>query len=345
MQSSLLPARRRVAPVVTLLILAPVLAEILFGSTHITALFVLIPEIGAYGCGALIIRALVRYQHKGWTTILLLGIAFAIAEECVILQTSLYPFAAADLQHIYGRAFGVNWIYLLWAVGYESVWAIVLPIQLTELIFPERRDDPWLGTRGLIIAGIFFLLASVVAWYTWTHFVPRLYPGLHYHPSLLTIIIALVVIAALVAVALGSRSPSSPVQSNTRTAPQSWLVGLVAFVSGLLWFAPLILHYGLFPTFPVAIAVVLILAWAAGTFFLIRYWSTGQNWGDAQRMTLIFGALMASMLAGFKLSGIVLPIDFIGKVVFNVIAIFGLLYLTWKIQHRKAAEVSLDTQH
>lgn len=345
MQSSLLPARRRVAPVVTLLILAPVLVEVLFGSTHITSLFVLIPEIGAYGCAALIIRALVRYQHKGWTTILLLGIAFAIAEECVILQSSLYPLFATDLQHVYGRVFGVNWIYLLWAVGYEAVWSMVLPIQLTELIFPDRRDDPWLGTQGLIIAAIFFLLASVVAWYSWTHFVPILYPGLHYSPPLLTIIIALVVIVALAVVALVPRLPSSPVQSTTRTAPQPWLVGLAAFVSGLLWFAPLFLHYGLFPAFPVVIAVALILAWAAGTFFLIRYWSGGQNWGDGQRMALIFGALMASMLAGFRLSGIVLPIDYIGKAVFNVIAVLGLLYLTWKIQQRKAAEATLDTQH
>lgn len=345
MQSSLLPIRRRIVPIVTLLILAPVIAEVLWGSTHITSLFILIPEIGVYGCAALIIHALVRYQRKGWITILLLAIAYAIAEECVILQSSLYPLFAANIQHIYGRALGVSWFYLLWAVGYESVWSIVLPIQLTELIFPDRRDDPWLGTPGLIIAAIFFLLASVVAWYSWTQFVPIFYPGLHYHPSLLTIIIALIVIAALVAVALGPRLFSRPVQSNAGTAPQSWLVGLVTFVLGLLWFAPLLLHYGLFPAFPVAIAIALILACAAGTFFLIRYWSTSQNWGDGHRIALIFGALMASMLAGYRLSGIVLPIDFIGKAVFNVIAIIGLLYLIWKIQQRKASEALLDTQH
>src|SRR5215469_1155102 len=112
MQSALLPARRQVAPVVTLLILAPVIAEVLFGSTPLTRLVFLIPQIGAYGCGALIIRALVRYQGKSWTAILLLGVAYALAEECVILQTSLYPIFA-NPQHIYGRVLGVNWIYLL----------------------------------------------------------------------------------------------------------------------------------------------------------------------------------------------------------------------------------------
>ena len=41
------------------------------------------------------------------------GIAYALAEECVILQTSFYPLFA-NPQHIYGRTLGVNWIYLLW---------------------------------------------------------------------------------------------------------------------------------------------------------------------------------------------------------------------------------------
>jgi hypothetical protein len=341
MQSSL-PVRRRIVPIVTLLILAPVIVEVLWGSTHASQLLEgLPPEIGLYGCAALITRALMRSQHKGWISILLLGIAYGIAEECVFLQSSLYPVFAHDIQHIYGRVFGVSWFYLFWAVGYEGIWGIVLPIQLTELIFPDQRDDPWLGIPGLIIAAIFFLLAAVFTWYIWTHFLySSFYPGLHYHPPLLTIIIALVVIAALVAVAFVL--PSHPAQSNTRAAPRSWLVGAAAFVAGLLWFAPLALHSGSFPTFPVAIAVVLILAWAAGTLLLIRYWSASKNWGDAQRMALIFGALMANMLAGYKASGITLPIDFIGKAAFNMIAVIGLLYLTWKIQQRKTAEASLD---
>jgi hypothetical protein len=344
MQSSLLPIRRRIVPIITLLILAPVIVEVLFGSTHVTILGGLLPEIGLYGCTALITRALTRYRHKGWTSILLLGIAYGIAEECVFLQSSLYPVFAPNIQHIYGRALGVSWFYLLWAVGYEGIWGIVLPIQLTELIFPDRRDDPWLGIPGLIIAAICFLLAAIVTWYVWTRTLyASFYPGLqHYHPPLLTIIIALVVIAALAALAFAL--PSRPAQNVNRTAPPPWVVGLVAFVAGLLWFAPLALHSGSFPTFPVAIAVVLILAWAAGTFLLIRYWAASKNWGDAQRMALIFGALIANMLAGYRASGITLPIDFTGKAIFNVIAVIGLLYLSWKIQQRKTAKATLDTQ-
>jgi len=45
---------QRLGPVVTLLLLAPIIAEVLHGATRISSIFALIPEIGAWGCGALI---------------------------------------------------------------------------------------------------------------------------------------------------------------------------------------------------------------------------------------------------------------------------------------------------
>ena len=321
------------APVVALLVLPPIIAEFLFGSTHLTTFFLLLPQIGVYGCGALLIRDLVRHRRKGWLAILLLGIAFAVAEECVILQTSFSPLVAAAPQHIYGRALGVSWIYLLWAVGYESIWSIVLPIQLTELIFPFQRDEPWLGRRGLVITGIVFLLASIGAWYLWTQIAIRRFGG--YQPFLPGILFALAVIAVLVAAVLGSRPSLRRMQKTARPVPWPWLVGLIAFVLGLPWFALIVLQYGLAPSLPVVIPVALGLAWAAGAFFLVRYWSTSQHWRDAHRVALISGALMASMLPGFVLSGIVLPVDFIAKAVLNVIAVLGLFYLAWKVRRRE----------
>ncbi|QBD80766.1 hypothetical protein EPA93_34280 [Ktedonosporobacter rubrisoli] len=332
MPSSLFLVWRRVAPILALLILAPFVAEVLEGSTHLTNFFVFPSEVGVYGCAALLIRAFVRAKRKGWAVLLLLAIAYGIAEECVILQTSLVPLLAA--KHIYGRLLDVNWIYLLWAVGYESVWSIILPIQLAELLFPERRDDPWLGKTGLIITAIVFLLASIGTWFMWMHALTIYAPGLHYQPPLFTITAALIVIAILVASALALPASSRTAQTRTRRAPHSWLVGIVAFVSGLLWFAPLLLHYGLFPAFPFALALVLILALAVGTLWLIWYWSAAQDWGDRQRLALIFGALLACMLAGFPFSGIVLTIDFIWKGVCDLLALLALAYLAWKIRRR-----------
>lgn len=337
MRSSLLPLRRRVAPILTLLVLAPFVAEILEGSTHLTNLFAFPSQVGVYGCAALLIRAFCS-QRKGWTALLLLGIAYGVAEECVILQTSLFPLFAADPQHIYGRLLGVNWIYLLWAVGYESVWSIVLPIKLSELLFPDRRKDPWLGKVGFVIVAILFLLISFGTWRMWMSALSKYAPELHYQPPLLTIVVALIVIAALVASALALPASLRTASKSARRAPQPWLVGVVAFVLALLWFAPLLLHYGIFPAFPFALALVLILAWAAGAWWLIRYWSAGQGWGDGQGLALIFGALLASMLAGFLFGGITLPIDFIWKGVWDVLALLALIFLAWNIRHRAVVQ-------
>ena len=141
-------AWRRSAPVVALLLLSPVIGEILFGATRITTIFVLAPQVGTWGCAALIIRDVVRRRRRGWTAILLLGIALAVGEECLIQQTSLAPLVGADLRHPYGRALGVNWVYFLWALGYESIWVVVLPIQLTELIFPSTSRRTVAGKAG-----------------------------------------------------------------------------------------------------------------------------------------------------------------------------------------------------
>ncbi len=146
--------------------LPALLIEVLYGSTPLERLYLVVPEVLVYGCGALLIRTVVRMRGLDWISILVLGIAFAVAEECVILQTSLSPFFFGG----YGRVFGVNTVYLLASLGYESVWAIMLPILLTEIIFPAGREQPWIGGRGLVIAAVLFVAGSLMAWYSWTQF-------------------------------------------------------------------------------------------------------------------------------------------------------------------------------
>jgi len=133
----------------TLLLLAPVVAEVLSGATRISYLVVLIPEIMVWGCGALPIREIVLRWRGSWTSVLLLGLALSVAEEFIIQQTSIAPLPWLGSRTGYGRALGVNWVYFLYMLGYESVWVVLVPIHLTQLIFPERRNENWLRTRGL----------------------------------------------------------------------------------------------------------------------------------------------------------------------------------------------------
>ena len=106
--------RTRFGPVPTLLLLAPVISELLYGAIRLSTSFILIPEILTWGCSALLIREYVRRWRKDWRSMLLLGVAVALAEEWVMQQTSISPLVSVG-QRAYGRAWGVNWVYFLWA--------------------------------------------------------------------------------------------------------------------------------------------------------------------------------------------------------------------------------------
>jgi len=327
---------RQAAPSLTLLVLSPVIVELLFGSTHLTIISALIPEVGFYGGAALLIRYLVRRQRRGWFSILLLGIAFAVFEEFLVVQTSLSTAAFAPIvaAEVYGRAFGVNWVYLLWAAGYESTWGIVLPIYLTELVFPGRRADPWLGGRGLFTTAAVFLLASLVSWYIWTQVVAPGVIGSTYSPPSSLIALGLAIIAALGIAALGLRPSLRPGGRTAGEAPRPLLVGALAFGLGLASFAVLAFTYGMVPAVPPAAALAAGLILAGACLLLVRRLSASVGWGDPHRLAVVFGALAASMLAGFWASGIVLAVDFAGKIALNAIALVLLLYLAWMLRNR-----------
>jgi hypothetical protein len=89
------------------LLLAPIVSEVLYGATRISVIFVLVPQVAIWGCGALLIREAVRRGRRGWVGLLLLGVALAVAEECIIQQTSLAPMVGLSGRE-YGRALGVR---------------------------------------------------------------------------------------------------------------------------------------------------------------------------------------------------------------------------------------------
>jgi hypothetical protein len=67
-----IPSRwQRIGPISALLLLAPVIAEALYGAIRVSTIFILIPEIMTWGCGALLIRECVRKSDRDgavWTT-------------------------------------------------------------------------------------------------------------------------------------------------------------------------------------------------------------------------------------------------------------------------------------
>jgi len=329
---------RHLAPAFALIFLAPFVAEVLSGSTRISFFYAFLPEMMMWGCGALIIRELVCRWGGGWTSVLLLGLALAVGEEFVVQQTSLAPLPWPALSADYGRVGGVNWIYLLFMLGYESVWVVVVPIQVVELMFPKWRDLTWVRTGGMITSAVVFMLGARVAWYAWIKRArPIVFHAPYYYVPWWLMIVALVVIALLMVASFAARDVGRR-DSTTRTAPPWWLMVVVAMVFGFPWYRLMELIFSLRSTQPFWVSMALGVAWGGFAYFFIRYCSVGRAWGDLHRWGLTFGAVLVCMIAGFLGSDTWPPADLVGKWVFDVAAVIGFAMLAWEIWQRRVDE-------
>ncbi|HEY7835437.1 MAG TPA: hypothetical protein VIG30_17810, partial [Ktedonobacterales bacterium] len=149
--------------ILLLFFLAGFTAEVLTGSTpilvYLTNPFSFIFNPLLYGCGALLVREIVRHRGLGWTSVLWLGAAYGIFEEGLVINTWADPWAHDVCTLVKGVATGlcdfsrVGGINLLWALElttFHAIISITIPILLVELIFPSRAARPWLRRRGII---------------------------------------------------------------------------------------------------------------------------------------------------------------------------------------------------
>jgi hypothetical protein len=152
--------RDRITPALALFFLAPAIGELLSGSSppleffNPISLFLLCLM---YGGGALLVREAVFRWKQGWLSLLLLGAAYGIAEEGLACKSFFDPnWMDIGVLGSYGRFGGVNWIWTLELTAYHAVISIAASIILVTLLFPAKRDEPWLSRRGLLLAGAGF---------------------------------------------------------------------------------------------------------------------------------------------------------------------------------------------
>jgi hypothetical protein len=290
----------RAAPGLSLMVLAPLLAEILPGATRFSSIFVLPVEICVWGGGAVFIRYAIRRWQLGWRNMLFLALALAIAEECLIQQTSLAPLVIQLKGQVYARAFGVNYVYLMWALVYESVFVIFAPIYLAELIFQRRRDGLWLGRVGMVVVAIFFMLGSFLAWFAWTQIArPKVFHVPAYHPPLPAVAIAVALIMALIFCALGPFGQSLAKPAAPLKPPPPWQIGVIACAWATLWFVLVLLAFGIAPQFPPAVAIGVGILLSAAILLLLPRWTAHPGWGIGHQFATIFGVILGSMLLSF----------------------------------------------
>jgi hypothetical protein len=165
-----------------LLILSPVVGELLSGSAPPVEFFnpiSFLVLVALYGGGAVIIRELAFRWGKGWRSILLLGAAYGIIEEGLMVKSFFDP-NWMDLGALgtYGRSLGVNWIWSLELTAYHMVISIAIPILLVNLLYPKETGRSWVNSRALWVFGGLFTLDVLVGFFLLTPYRPPVVPYL-----------------------------------------------------------------------------------------------------------------------------------------------------------------------
>ncbi len=329
--------RRRWPAALTLLLLAPVIPEMLTGSTpplQFINPFSLILEVTLYGCGAILVRELVRRRGFGWRNVLLLGMAYGILEEGLVLTSWFNPYWG-DLGKLstYGRLFETSWVWATELTLFHSVVSITIPIMLAEVLFPKIASRPWLGKRGLRVTTVLLVLTSLFQFVLFALLAFRKYG--YSHPPLMWVgVLALAV--GLVWFGLRYR-PSLTVQSQAtmRLAPGLWKTRLLAFGATFAFF---FIAWILPSLIPLAIVPMLLMPGLAWLIYrLLVRWSSRPGWSRQHLLALTSGviaffAFVESPLAEFATH----PTgkNEAGLVLVDLLFLAGLGVLSWVVARK-----------
>jgi hypothetical protein len=330
--------RRSPLPAFVLVFLAPMLAEVLPGATRFSAIFVLPIEMCVWGGGALLIREAARRWQLGWRNVLALALALALAEECLIQQTSLAPMVLQLKGQVYARAFGVNYVYLLWALVYETVFVVFLPIQLAELIFPRRRDECWLGRTGLIVTSVLFMVGAFLAWFSWTQIArPKVFHVPAFTPPIAAVVVAGAAIAILVYAGIGPFRESLARAQAPLASPPSWVIGTAGGVWAVLWYGLVVLGFGIAPQFPPWLAIAAGVALVVAILAIVPRWVASGEWSRRDAFSMVFGTMLGAMLVSFVGFIGAAPMDLYFKIGADAIAVALMLWLGARVRTLEVA--------
>jgi hypothetical protein len=319
------------APVLVLIVLAPMIAEVLLGNLLFNSIFVFLLVINTvlYGSGAILIREVACRRHLGWLGIIVLAFAFGVVEEGLVLQTLFNPNnPALEWMRSYGWVFGVNWFWTSYVLGLHTVWSISLPILLTELLFPRLQRRPWLGRVGLGIDAAVYVLICLFLWRAFKSYA-------NFSASPITLICTALLVVALVLLALFV-VPSLVAGPGGGKAPVPWLVGLMALLAAML-FSGLFLFLPTLPGIPPLFSILLYVALYVAVVSLVWRWSTQRLWSSRHLLALASGALIETMLFGILLVSRGSLADLMLHLVLCVVLLLGL----WLVARRlRATQIS-----
>jgi hypothetical protein len=337
-----------------LAVITPVIAELTLGNPPLSKIWLMLLWIPIYGAGTVLIRELVRRRRGGWPSILLLGLAYGIVEEGLVLQALSSP----TMYGVAGwapRFLGLNSAYTELNLPYHAVFSVALPILLADLAFPSLRDRPYLKRTGVVVAGVVFVLGGLLLRMT---VATSIDPGYQAPVAVLVGCVAAVALLAVVALRVlpstgpttpGARatsaapaapaareasaaSPSGVNRTRVGAAPGPWVVGLFGVLAGFGYLAllfpfggadqPAFTHGGWVAVPMSGAAVVAVLAG-----WLVRRWTASDGWTDRHSLCLAGGALVGHTAFGVVANAATLAdkleLSTLGLVMVGLLALLG----------------------
>lgn len=310
----------KMGPILVLFILSPVIAELLSGSTPASRSGQLIFESVFYGSAALLIREFVIRYKLGWPSIILLGFAFGIIEECLLLQSAFNPhFLNLDIS--FGRLWGVNWVWSEIIITNHAIWSITIPVLFTELIFAGRKAEPWLSKFGIGFIAILYLLSSFAFYFTF------------YKMSGFSATLIHHVVAGLLAVGIILTAARLPVNLFVKyhvKTPPALVLFILTFLISLCWLSLLSLVFKKEPGVPAWLVELSGIMVISVSLFFILGW-INSKWSSIHSFSLGCGALYAGMVFG-----LIILIQSMNKldVIFQIIFIVIISVLTGLLRKR-----------
>ncbi len=318
--------------VVALYLIAPIVAELLSGSTPPRAwnnIGGIVLTVGLYGSGALLAREVARARGLSWGNLALLGAAYGVLEEGVAYQSWFNPGWTPPPDA--ARAFDVNWTF---AVGFTSIHAVLsvtTSVVLAEALFPRLATRPWLRRPGRVAFTVWLTVIVAVLFFSYGF---SIFHGKGYDHPPVSYVVAPTLFVVFLLLGIFVRTP--PVQTvEGQQPPGLWWLRLAGFLGA---FVALLNLFVLRMILPIHIVpIVIILATDALGVYLVRRWARGAGWGMRQRLALVSGVIGVFIVFAPFIEFVVPTPALRGITLVNLLGLAGLIFLAYRVARFESA--------
>jgi hypothetical protein len=228
-----------------------------------------------YPAGSLLIRELTIRWEKGIASLILLGAAFALVEEGLIVKWLFNPSLSKVGIEGFGYWMGFNWHAAVDLIVYHVVYSITIPILLVEMIFPRSKRESWIGNIGLC-ACLIALVGLVILAYVINPYAPSIWQ--YILAGLL--IISFVFLARIIPSGFGGNGSA---RGNV----------VISFMFGFMWN---LIFYSIYILAPITYSPIIVISSMLLWILVMVVFLSHYDWNSSRhRLALIIGLIFALM--------------------------------------------------